>query len=224
MQQNKMEIDLGKGFFNLKKCKKYSSTAVDPNTGKAQCSEWESTTPGAEVQASLDRAMGSKTHRLEIATNFNQIVSALVNQIVIQAMKGLTGGNDYAGSSAESTLTNTLNNVNAYTNSAIQTGAVPTTDVSTSTEIATTTINTASTTVTTAVTHTLTIATSHPEWFSGLKNPYTNQSLAEIKITSSFSGLFSGWEGCTSSYGDTCYVWMDGDKTIKANFRFNIDS
>jgi len=100
--QNKMEIDLGKGFFNLKKCVKYSATKKDLNTGKAQCEKWETTTPGAEVQASLDRAIGSKTHRIEIATNFNQIISALVNQIVIQAMSGLSGGMNSGSSGGSS--------------------------------------------------------------------------------------------------------------------------
>jgi hypothetical protein len=89
VDQNKMEIDLGKGFLNLKKCVKYSETKKDPNTGKPECTQWQTTTPGTEVQASLDRALGSKTGRIEIATNFNQIVSALVNQIVIMSVEGL---------------------------------------------------------------------------------------------------------------------------------------
>ena len=94
---NKAEIDLGKGFLDLKKCKKYSTTNKDPNSGKAKCDVWEHTTPGAEVQAGLDRALGINTSRLALATNFNQIISALANQIVIMAMKGLSGAsaNDY---------------------------------------------------------------------------------------------------------------------------------
>jgi hypothetical protein len=100
IETNKMEINLGKGFFSFKKCVSYSSTAKDPNTGKAQCTRWDYTTPGAEVQASLDRAMGSKTHRIEIATNFNQIISALVNQIVVQAVSGLRNGFSSGGSNS----------------------------------------------------------------------------------------------------------------------------
>lgn len=104
--ENKLEVDLGKGFLNFKKCVKYSTTTKDPNTGKAQCSEWQTTTPGSEVQASLDRAMGSKTHRLEIATNFNQIVSALVGQIVQMAVKGLSGQADSGSGGHNNTADN----------------------------------------------------------------------------------------------------------------------
>ena len=100
VEQNKLEVNLGRGFLNLKKCVKYSSTKKDLNTGKPECEKWETTTPGAEVQASLDRLMGSKTHRIEIATNFNQIISALVNQVMIQAVNGLRGGNSYSNNNS----------------------------------------------------------------------------------------------------------------------------
>ena len=46
VDQNKMEIDLGKGFLDLKTCSKYSNTVKDPNTGKYECTEWKHTTPG----------------------------------------------------------------------------------------------------------------------------------------------------------------------------------
>ncbi len=117
VDQKKTELDQGKGFLSLKKCVKYSTTVKDPNTGKAKCAEWQTTTPGAEVQASLDRAMGSKTHRIEIATNFNQIVSALVNQIIIQAMSGLSGGMNSGGGGGGSNKNNFDNNYDyGYTN------------------------------------------------------------------------------------------------------------
>jgi hypothetical protein len=123
VSKNKVEVDLGKGFLNLKKCVKYSTTAKDLNTGKPQCTEWKTTTPGSEVQASLDRAMSSKTHRLEIATNFNQIVSALVNQIVIKAMSGLSGGMGSGGGGGSSNNNDFGNNYD-YTYSNIDdTGA-----------------------------------------------------------------------------------------------------
>ncbi|MEI7513671.1 MAG: hypothetical protein WCJ74_03575 [bacterium] len=135
VNKNKMEVDLGKGFLDLKKCKTYSTTIKDPNTGKAKCDVWEHTTPGAEVQASLDRAMGSKTHRLEIATNFNQIVSALVNQIVIQIMSGLSGGMNSGGSGSKKN--NFGNNYDYNYTGVTDTGAPMSTTTSTTTATST---------------------------------------------------------------------------------------
>jgi hypothetical protein len=88
-EQNRLEVDIGKGFLSFKKCVAYSTTKVDPNTRKAECTKWETTTPGAEVQATIDRTFGAKTSRLALASSFNQIVGALVNQLIIQAMAGL---------------------------------------------------------------------------------------------------------------------------------------
>jgi hypothetical protein len=88
-EQNRLEVDIGKGFLSFKKCVAYSTTKVDPNTRKAECTKWETTTPGAEVQATIDRTFGAKTSRLALASSFNQIVGALVNQLIVQAMAGL---------------------------------------------------------------------------------------------------------------------------------------
>ena len=145
--QNTLELNLGKGFLNLKKCAKYSTTAKDPNSGKPQCTEWQTTTPGAEVQASLDRAMGSKTHRIEIATNFNQIISALVNQIVIQAVEGLRKDNDYGNNSfdtgyADMSSYYDYNNINDIANPIYYPPTINSTSSATSTNVGTSTAST----------------------------------------------------------------------------------
>ncbi len=199
MEQNKLEIDLGKGFLNFKKCKTYSQTLKDPNTGKMQCTQWETVTPGSEVQASLDRALGAKTHRIEIATNFNQIITALINQIIIQIMNGLRGdGNTGSGGSgpskSPSSLSDILNEMNG----------------STTNQTATTT------------TYSLTVLSTGAGsgTIFGLNNPY--QSGASTVITAvpaSATSTFIGWvSGCTTIAGNTCSVLMDSNKTITASF------
>ena len=197
VQQNKLEIDLGKGFLSYKKCKTYDNTKKDLNTGKAPCVEWETVTPGSEVQASLNRVMGSKTNRIEIATNFNQVISALVNQVVISAMNGLrnTGSNNTGNTNNRTSLSEIINQLNG-----------------TSTDQ----------TVSADTTYTLTASIVGTEIGSivGLDSPYKYGTVATLTaVPLNTSSKFIGWiYGCTTITGNVCKVLMDSNKTVVANF------
>lgn len=69
-------LDWGVGFLSSK----------DPETGKI-------TSPGSLIQDGLNDRLGSGQRRLEIADEFDEIVNALVNQLVKVAISEMTQGN-----------------------------------------------------------------------------------------------------------------------------------
>ena len=70
--QLKIELDWGNGFLSFK----------DPETGKT-------TTPGKLIEARLNERLGSGERRIEMADEFDEIVTALVNQLVKVALNEL---------------------------------------------------------------------------------------------------------------------------------------
>ena len=82
---NQLELTVNQGFLSIKKC---------PN-GASKCDEKDkiTTTPGAEVQSSLDRILTIQGNRINIANSFDDIVSALVSQLLKMAVTGLQQGN-----------------------------------------------------------------------------------------------------------------------------------
>jgi len=188
----------------------YSKTKKDLNSGKPECEKWENTTIGSEVQATVDRAVGSKTHRLEIATDLNQIVSALVNQIVIQAFGGLSGGNS-SYSSGRNDYEDTLRSIGNKGREIIEktTGATSTATTSTSTR-----------TYLDGQSFTLTV-TSNPASgvVRGLQNPYLEGHVAVLEAPIISGKRLDNWTGCTSVSNKICYVIMDSDKSVIVNMK-----
>jgi hypothetical protein len=197
VEQNKLEINLGKGFLSFKRCKTYDNTKKDLNTGKPPCVEWETITPGSEVQESLNRAMGSKNTRIEIATNFNQIVSALVSQVVMSAMNGLrnSSSNNRGNTNGGASLSEIIDQLNG-------TGSDETVSADN------------------YYTLTASIIGTEIGSITGLDNPYKYGKVATLTaVPLNSTSTFIGWtSGCTTISGNVCNVFMDSNKTVVANF------
>lgn len=97
-------LTFGSGFFSKRECmnsevipgsEKISSTGA-PQT---RCTDWRIVTPGAQVNASLAKALGVGVDRLTIADEIDELISALFSQL---AQKALTGVNGLRGLSSRS--------------------------------------------------------------------------------------------------------------------------
>lgn len=88
VQQNNATLDLtmGKGFLSVKSCTK-DSTTTDANGNtvpvKGTC---RTTTPGGVIEDQANRALGAGRDRLVLADKFDQIITALVNQLIKTAL------------------------------------------------------------------------------------------------------------------------------------------
>ncbi|MDO8575321.1 MAG: hypothetical protein Q7R78_01300 [bacterium] len=94
------ELGEGKGFLSWKKCKQVpvtragsdsstgEATVVNTSTTKEQCTV---ETPGSTVSSSLETSLGSGVRQLELADQFDEIVSALMSQLIVKATQGLSG-------------------------------------------------------------------------------------------------------------------------------------
>ncbi len=82
---NRLQITIDRGFLAMKKC---------PNGGSA-CAEKDkiTTTPGSQVEDSLNRVLNLQGERINIANSFDDIISALVGQVFKMAIGGLQGNN-----------------------------------------------------------------------------------------------------------------------------------
>ncbi len=83
--QNKSQTEsiYGKGFMGIKKCTVYE---VDPMGGPAVCSKEITQSPGAWVSDQLSQATGSDLRTLELANNFNEIISTLISTLLTYAV------------------------------------------------------------------------------------------------------------------------------------------
>lgn len=96
VKQNTATLDLttGNGFLSFKKCNPDSKT-TDPTTGKTvqvkgAC---RTTTPGSVIEEQLNSRLKLGTDRLVLADKFDQVVDALVNQLIRTALsQALDGG------------------------------------------------------------------------------------------------------------------------------------
>ncbi len=72
-QNNTLKFDLGlnNGFLNYQKC----DIPNDPRS----C---HTVTPGKVIQTELEKTMGLEKDRLNLATKFDQVVTALVNNLI----------------------------------------------------------------------------------------------------------------------------------------------
>lgn len=66
-------------------------TAVDLS-GEDKCVSFAIETPGSVIEEQLNRQLGSGSRRLEVADEFNEIIGALLNQLVLQVVGGGSGG------------------------------------------------------------------------------------------------------------------------------------
>jgi hypothetical protein len=88
IKQNTATLDLtmGKGFLSFKSCTK-DSTTTDPDGNtvpvKGTC---RTTTPGGVIEDQVNRSLGAGRDRLLLADKFDQIITALVNQLIKTAL------------------------------------------------------------------------------------------------------------------------------------------
>lgn len=86
------ELSWGKGFFSTKKCTLYGPDIFDEVTGetlKGECVREGIETPGDVVSTQLNNVLGIGGQKLAVADEFNEIVSALLNQLISKAFSGL---------------------------------------------------------------------------------------------------------------------------------------
>jgi hypothetical protein len=87
------ELDIGKGFLSFRQC----SSGVPPGTyqgleDEGTISECEIVTPGSVIQEQLNNTLDSANRRLQIADEIDEIIGALIQQLVIQVMGGSPSG------------------------------------------------------------------------------------------------------------------------------------
>jgi hypothetical protein len=124
-EKNK-ELSWGKGFLSFKTCKTWSNPlpadqiAMDQDilpddiesNGNRVCLEPEISTPGTVIETSLNNALNLGNQKLVVANEFNEIVSALLNQLVTQVvgggLRGLRGLSRPDSASNNTVFTNQL--------------------------------------------------------------------------------------------------------------------
>ena len=78
---NRLEITIGKGFLDMKKCPNNEKTCAE--------SAMEHTTPGSEVQSQLDRVLNIEGQRINVQTSIDTLLSALMNNLMKRAVTSL---------------------------------------------------------------------------------------------------------------------------------------
>lgn len=141
----KTQLDFGRGFLSLEECTTYDyndgsvedrtyslggtlgndstellgdnarSTAISGNSPNRRCSI---VTPGAAIETQLGQVFGSDLRQLELANSFNQILDALMGQLIKQVFLGAGG---LAGVSRPSSSTGT-SFIQSYGTASNQTG------------------------------------------------------------------------------------------------------
>ena len=76
----KLELGLNKGFLNYKKCDKNSDGSTDERSCKT-------VTPGIVIQGALEKTLGMKKDRLVLAQKFDQVVEAIVDNLIKKGMQ-----------------------------------------------------------------------------------------------------------------------------------------
>lgn len=87
------ELNWSKGFLSWRgDCVASDETDTVSLTGADPCIEYEVRTPGSVIEDQLNGALDSGRERLIVADDFNEIISALLNQLVGQVLGGSEGG------------------------------------------------------------------------------------------------------------------------------------
>lgn len=102
LESNK--LDWGKGFLSIQKCK-----TPDPNLPHGCKEYYPIETPGSIVESQLNNALDSERGRIMVADEINEILSALLNQLVTQVFaSGLSnvggGGTITPGANSDFTV------------------------------------------------------------------------------------------------------------------------
>lgn len=74
----RVELDWGKGFLSFRKC--------DEKVPKSEQSKCPITTPGNVIQGQLEKTLGLSKDRLVLAEKFDQVIAAVVNQLISTAL------------------------------------------------------------------------------------------------------------------------------------------
>ncbi len=86
------EIELGSGFLSYKRCPRGAITITDPVTLIPGCSVKEETvTPGTVISDQIKETLGTKWGELVSADEFNEIITALVSQLIEQVAGNASG-------------------------------------------------------------------------------------------------------------------------------------
>lgn len=89
----KEDLLQGKGLLSFKRCTEYSEPTEDDNGNIAPvCIEEETSTPGSVISDQLNKQLGLGQDRLAVADEINEIVSALLNQLVGKIVGGIGKG------------------------------------------------------------------------------------------------------------------------------------
>lgn len=115
--QENQQLNWGKGFFSIKKCERYRQEAdiEDEVTGETirgemTCIKEGIQTPGDVVSTQLNSVLGIGNNKLAVADEFNEIVSALLNQLVSKALGGLASLARPDQTNGNQSFTDLLNN------------------------------------------------------------------------------------------------------------------
>lgn len=96
------ELSWNRGFLSWRgECQQTAGEGVDLS-GEDNCVAYEIRTPGSVIMEQLNDRLGDNVNRLVSADEFNEIVGALLNQLVLQVLGGGEGGGGLAGLSQPS--------------------------------------------------------------------------------------------------------------------------
>ncbi len=112
-------LNQGGGFLSWRECEAYRSpeqTGVDasgnPVYGEPECAvRGDIQTPGSVIEGQLENVLGSGVRQLELADEFNEIVGALMGQLV---QKVLVGGLSHAPSVRDNSNNNNINRLTGF--------------------------------------------------------------------------------------------------------------
>lgn len=82
----KTESVANQGFLSMKQC---SEKYLDEWTGEEVCTKYETTSPGKWVQTQLSDATGIDFQRLNLADELNEIITAIVGQLISMTLREL---------------------------------------------------------------------------------------------------------------------------------------
>jgi hypothetical protein len=74
-----------------------SNTAGKAGVGPITCTGSQVVTPGKVIESQLESTLGNGVQQLQLATSFDQIINALMQQLQIKALQGLSGLSNSGG-------------------------------------------------------------------------------------------------------------------------------
>jgi len=103
-----LELETGNGFLSQKECVEYENT-YEAGGDKPKCLQYVTVTPGSVIENQLNNNLGSGVRQLELADEINEIVDALMGQLIAQIFaNGGLAGSARSSSSKPQSLRNQL--------------------------------------------------------------------------------------------------------------------